>query len=118
MKLSQISILELVFLRKMIVFSEIMRFSAFFLRKNISVFLQLVTLLYGVHLDDLLLLGNPEFRFGWPWFRGLLYLIGLFSSLLSLNLTLLHYNDEDHWSPDRKKFSIALLSTFFCSLYR
>ena len=80
-------------------------------------FLKTVTLIHGVHVDDFMLLGDEDSRFSWPWFRGLFYLLGLLCSFVSLNITLMYYN-EDRWSLDKVKFTFSLLSTITCILYR
>ena len=46
--------------------------------------LQLIVVFHGVHLDDLALLGQDEHRFTWPWFRGVIHVLGILTSFVSL----------------------------------
>jgi len=90
--------------------------------------LHCVVLMRGLHSDDIkafLLVnvsGDP-----WPFVRGLVHVVGIASSYVSLVITLMYYNgervpgygqDASATPQERTKFCAGLLLTLTCVLFR
>ncbi len=56
--------------------------------------LQAVVVLHGVHQEDYRVLAQEERRGSVEWFRGLLHVLGIATSLVSIIATLIYYNEE------------------------
>ena len=56
--------------------------------------LQAVVVLHGVHQEDYRVLAEEERRGSVEWFRGLLHVLGIATSLVSIIATLIDYNEE------------------------
>ena len=82
--------------------------------------LQMVVVVHGVHIEDLVILFDREHRWSWPWFRGVVHVVGIVNSFVSLVVTVMYYNEE---KPARgpghtAKFLLALTFSIFSVGFR